>query len=170
MLHCFLGAGVSRPGLALWAGRPAPCARLLLPLSQQGQDIRTNTQQSGLLLYGRPLRPNAYKRTSTLRTSARWPPLSQPVRSKQVHVRARPVSWQIRGGMLFCLCRSGLSTTDLGLARRIGCSSLHCAARCNASGCAFPLISSVDLHVSSGHMHQRRAIWLHPMLHVGPVR
>ena len=83
MLRCVSGVGVSRPGLALWAGRPAPCARLLLPLSQQGQDIRTNTQQSGLLLYGRPLQPNAYKRTSTLRTSARWPPLSQPVRSKQ---------------------------------------------------------------------------------------
>ena len=52
--------------------------------------------------------------------------------SNSPRARARPVFWQVHGGMLVCLCRSGLSTTDLGLARRIGCSSLHCAACYNA--------------------------------------
>ena len=45
--------------------RPTTCKRQL-PLSQLGSDIRTNNLQSGLLLYGRPLRPNANIRTYNL--------------------------------------------------------------------------------------------------------
>ena len=139
MLRCVSNVGVSRPGFALWAGRPAPCARLLLPLSQQGPDIRTNTQQSGLLLYGRPLRPNAYKRTSTLRTSARWPPLSQPVRSKQTaHALCQGFScYGLFGGrLLSTLAMHSLAAVCVWLSRRFGCDP-----NANASPPALPNVS-----------------------------
>ena len=124
MLRCVSGVGVSWPGLALWAGRPVACS-LLLPLLQQGQNMRTNTQQSGLLLYGRPLRPNAYKRTSTLRMSAWWPPLSQPVRSKQTAHALRQGfrGYGLFGGrLLFTLAMHSLAAVCVWLSRHFGCN------------------------------------------------
>ena len=106
---------------------------LLLPLSQQGQDMRTNTQQSGLLLYGRPLQPNAYKRTSTLRTSAWWPPLSQPVQSKQTaHALCQGFSWlwAVRGKVAVYPCNAQPCSCV--------CVAVSCHFGCNPNANALP--------------------------------